>query len=54
MKRTYQPKKAKRVKAHGFLKRSSSISGIAVLKRRRAKHRKKLAPSLVKKQRKHK
>ncbi len=54
MKRTYQPKKAKRVKTHGFLKRNASVSGIAILKRRRAKGRKKLTVSLVKKQQKHK
>lgn len=40
---TYQPKKAKRSKKHGFLKRMSSSTGQNVLKRRRTKGRKKLA-----------
>jgi large subunit ribosomal protein L34 len=42
MKRTYQPKKAKRVKKHGFLKRMDSHDGRNVLKRRREKGRAKL------------
>ncbi|HEX7542760.1 MAG TPA: 50S ribosomal protein L34 [Patescibacteria group bacterium] len=42
MKRTWQPKKAKRVKKHGFLKRMDSHDGRNVLKRRRIKNRKKL------------
>jgi len=41
-KRTYQPKKGKRVKTHGFLKRMASHAGRLVLKRRRAKGRAKL------------
>ena len=42
MKRTYQPKKAKRMKKHGFLKRMDSHDGRKVLKRRRGKGRAKL------------
>ncbi|MFA6017197.1 MAG: 50S ribosomal protein L34 [Patescibacteria group bacterium] len=42
MKRTWQPKKAKRNKVHGFLKRMASAKGRLVLKRRRGKGRAKL------------
>lgn len=40
---TYQPKKRKRAKAHGYLKRSKSVGGLNVLKSRRRKGRAKLA-----------
>ncbi|MEK7133769.1 MAG: 50S ribosomal protein L34 [Patescibacteria group bacterium] len=43
MKRTWQPKKRKRVKTHGFRARSASTSGRNVLRRRRRKGRAKLS-----------
>lgn len=39
---TYQPKKRKRAKTHGFLKRSKSVGGAKVIKSRRRKGRKKI------------
>jgi large subunit ribosomal protein L34 len=42
MKRTYQPKKKRRNRTHGFLKRSRTPGGRNVLKSRRAKGRKRL------------
>jgi large subunit ribosomal protein L34 len=42
-KRTYQPKKRKRAKVHGFRKRMLNKNGRNVLKRRKNKGRHKIA-----------
>ncbi|HEY4498407.1 MAG TPA: 50S ribosomal protein L34 [Candidatus Paceibacterota bacterium] len=41
-KRTYQPKKKKRARTHGFLKRKRTPGGRAVIRRRRTKGRERL------------
>ncbi|MBI4426108.1 MAG: 50S ribosomal protein L34 [Candidatus Kerfeldbacteria bacterium] len=45
-KRTYQPKKRRRHRVHGFLRRARCAGGRRVLSRRRRKGRRRLTPGV--------